>query len=81
MRISCLALVLIAGMGLTSCTRDHTARGTHPNARQAGREAYRASQAAKRDMKEAERDLRNAGREFREGWNEAKHDDTTRRKK
>jgi hypothetical protein len=59
-------------MGLVSCTRDDH---ESPDARQAGRNAYRAAQDAKRDLKQAEHDIEKAGKEFREGWNEAKHND------
>ena len=75
MRISIIALVLALGIGLSSCDRDDSTRRETPEARQAGRDAYRAAQAAKRDLKEAERELEKAGKSFREGWLEAKHND------
>ncbi len=80
MRISCIALVLAAGMAVTGCNRDYRHQ-EGPAARQAGREAYRASQAAKQDAREAERDLQNASKDFRDGWNEAKHQEDTRPRK
>jgi hypothetical protein len=57
--------VIVLGLGLISCNRDH--------ARQAGREAYKASQDAKREASEAAKELRSAGREFSQGWAEEKH--------
>lgn len=65
-------------LALLACNRSDDR--PDPAARQAGRDAYRASQEAKKDAKQAARELREAGKEFREGWNEAKHNDETRRK-
>ena len=70
--------VLIAGSMLSSCNR-----GTHrdePASREVGRDAYRASQEIKRGAKKAGQELKNAGKELREGWNEAKREDTRRKK-
>jgi hypothetical protein len=79
MRISHIILVLFVAIGLVSCNREDGREG--PDAREAGRKAYRAAQSAKRDLKDAERELRNAGRQFREGWEEAKRGDRTRNDK
>jgi hypothetical protein len=76
-----LKLALFLGISVISCSRDHDERRDGLAAHQAGREAYRAAQAAKRDVKEAERELRNASKEFREGWNEAKQEKASGRKK
>ena len=81
MRISCIAFLVFLGLGLISCNRGDTARRDHTAARQAGQEAYRASQELKHGAKEAVHDLRDAGKDLREGWTEAKHEDSTRRKK
>ena len=80
MRSFYVALVLVVGTGMIGCSRDNGARGEGPAARQAGRDAYRASQAAKRDAKQAAREVQRAGKDFQQGWNEAKHEDTRRRK-
>jgi hypothetical protein len=81
MRIPFGTLVLFLGIGLTSCNFDRSPHREAPDARQAGRNAYRAAQAAKRDAKEVERELQHAGREFRKGWDEARTEDKSRRKK
>ena len=81
MRTGLIAIFLLLGFGLTSCTREDRSHRDEPAARQAGREAYKASQEAKRGAREAAHDLRNASKEFREGWTEAKHADPTRREK
>jgi hypothetical protein len=73
-----LTALLIAGSMLSSCSR-----GTHrdePAAREAGRDAYRASQELKRGAKKAGQELQKAGKELRQGWNEAKREDTRRKK-
>ena len=80
MRSFYVAMVLAIGAGMIGCSRDGGARGEGPAARQAGHDAYRASQAAKQDAKEAARAVQKAGKDFQQGWNEAKHQDTTRRK-
>ena len=74
MRISCIALVLTAGLGLISCSRDHASRD-EPAARQVGREAYSASQDIKQGVKKAAKELRKAGKEFREGWSERRREE------
>ncbi len=82
MRLSCLAVLIILGMGSVSCTRDRgTGRRDEPAAREAGREAYHASQEVKKGAKEAARELRKAGKEFREGWSEAKHQEPPKQDK
>jgi len=74
MRTFFAIFLIIFGLGLVSCERDReTNRREAPNAREAGRQAYRASQDLKRGVQNAEKDLEKATREFREGWNEAKH--------
>ena len=78
MRALGLAALLIAGSMLSSCSR-----GTHrdePAAREVGRDAYRASQDIKRGAKKAGQELKEAGKDLREGWNEAKREDTRRKK-
>ena len=78
MRAFGLTALLIAGSMLSSCNRD-----THrdePASREVGRDAYRASQEIKRGAKKAGQELKNAGKELREGWNEAKREDTRRKK-
>ena len=78
MRAFGLTALLVAGSMLSSC-----GRGTHrdeSSAREAGRDAYRASQEIKRGAKKAGQELQKAGKELREGWNEAKREDTRRRK-
>ena len=78
MRAFGLTALLIAGSILSSCNR-----GTHrdePASREVGRDAYRASQEIKRGAKEGGQELKNAGKELREGWNEAKREDTGRKK-
>jgi hypothetical protein len=80
MRTSCLALLILLGLGTVSCSRRDDHRN-EPVARQAGREAARASQEVKEGARNAERDLRNAGKQFREGWNEGKHTDRTEPRK
>lgn len=81
MRPIYVALVLVAGTGMIGCSRDNGAGSEGPAARQAGRDAYRASRAAKQDAKQAAREVQRAGKDFQQGWNEAKHEDTTRRRK
>jgi hypothetical protein len=81
MRSLCIALMLFAGMALSSCTRDNRPAQQSAAARQAGRDAYRAAQAARRDAKDAARQLEHAGKDFRQGWEEAKREDGTRSRK
>lgn len=69
MRVWYIGLVLMAGAGLSSCSRRD-----EPAASQAGREAYRTSQEIKRGAKKAAKELQRAGKELREGWNEAKRE-------
>jgi hypothetical protein len=78
MRVFGLAVVFIAGSILSSCSRD-TPRD-QPAAREVGRDAYHASQELKRGAKKAGKELQKAGKELREGWNEAKREDTRRKK-
>jgi hypothetical protein len=78
MRAFGLTALLIAGSMLSSCNRD-----THrdePAAREVGRDAYRASREIKTGAKKAGQELKKAGKELREGWNEAKREDTRRKK-
>jgi hypothetical protein len=78
MRAFGLTALVIAGSLLSSCGRD-----THrdePAAREVGRDAYRASQEIKTGAKKAGQELKKAGKELREGWNEAKREDTRRKK-
>ena len=65
------------GLSLTSCNQTYDRQ---PDTREAGRDAYRASQELKKDAKRAAQDLRNAGKNFREGWNEAEHEDHSRKR-
>ena len=81
MRFRIIGLAVLLGIGLAACNRGYREDHEGAAARQAGRQAYRASQAAKRDAKEAERELRNASKDFRDGWNEAKHQDGTTRRR
>ncbi len=74
MRLYVMALLLAAGLMISSCNRD---RRDEPAARQVGREAYRASEEIKRGAKKAAQELRKAGKEIRQGWNEAKRKDDT----
>ena len=69
MRTSLIGILVLAAETLTSCNQ--TARRSEPNARQAGRDAYRATQNLKKDAKEAARQLHEAEEQFREGWSEA----------
>jgi hypothetical protein len=78
MRAFGLAVLLIAGSLLSSCSRD--SHRDEPAAREAGRDAYHASQEIKRGAKKAGKELQKAGKELREGWNEAKRDDTRSKK-
>ena len=48
------ALVLLVGIGLTSCGPDSCGREEWAATRQVCRDAYRASQVAKRDAKQGE---------------------------
>src|SRR5579871_1734210 len=64
-------------VALGGCTQ--APRREEPNAREAGREAYRASQKLKREAKDAAQQLHEAEKEFREGWSEASRQDNTRR--
>jgi hypothetical protein len=65
-------------LGLSSCQQ--APRREEPNAREAGRQAYRASQKLKHEAKDAARQLHEAEKQFREGWTEASREDNTRRK-
>ena len=76
LRIGCLFLAIVA---INSCNQ--TPRREQPNAREAGRDAYRASQKLKREAKDAAHELHNAEEQFREGWNEASREDNTRKDK
>jgi hypothetical protein len=75
MRNRYVVLVVLAGMGMISCSRRE-----QPAARQIGREAYDASQDIKRGAKKAAKELRNAGKELRQGWNEARREDPGKHK-
>ncbi len=75
-RIACLFLALVA---INSCTQAPR-RDQQPNAREAGREAYRASQKLKREAKDAAHQLHQAEEEFRQGWGEASREDNTDKK-
>ena len=80
MRTLYITVVLVAS-GLVSCNSQDSAHRKEPPARQAGREAYRATEDIKRGAKDAAQEMRKASRELREGWNDAKHEDASRRKK
>jgi hypothetical protein len=75
MRTSLIAVFCFVGLTLTSC---NIGSAPQPDARQAGRDAYKASQDLKKDAKEAARQLQNASKEFREGWKEAQQRDANR---
>ena len=81
MRSLYIALVLAAGLGLSSCTREDTSRSNEPAAHRAGREAYRASQDIKRGAKKAAEEINKAGDQLRDGWNDAKRQDRNSDKK
>lgn len=76
LRIRCLFLAIVA---INSCNQ--TPRREQPNAREAGRDAYRASQKLKREAKDAAHELHDAEEQFRAGWNEASHEDNSRKDK
>lgn len=80
MRALNLSLIVAVALGLGGCNRGET-KHDEPAARKAGRAAYNLRQDLKRDAQEAAQELRKAGREAREGWNEAKHEDQSSRKK
>ena len=77
MRISWFGLLLFSSLAFTSCSQ--TPRRDQPDAREAGREAYRASQKLKREAKDAANQLHDAEKEFRQGWGEASREDNSRR--
>ena len=72
-----IAFLCCFALGFNSCSQ--SPRHEEPNAREAGREAYRASKDLKKDAKEAARELRDAGEKFREGWKEAQREDQNTR--
>jgi len=78
MRAFGFSALFIAGLMLTSCGR--SSHRDEPAAREVGRDAYRASQDIKHGAKKAGQELKKAGKELREGWNEAKREDTRRKK-
>jgi hypothetical protein len=76
-RFTMTALVLL--VTLSACSR--TQRKGEQTARQVGREAYDAAQEVKRGARKAAQEIRKTGQEIREGWNEAKREDKSPKKK
>jgi hypothetical protein len=75
------SLIVAVALGFAACDRRDSARTDEPAARRAGKAAYNLKQDLKKDAREAADKLRKAGKEAREGWNDAKHEDQSGRKK
>jgi hypothetical protein len=76
-----ISLIVAVALGSAACSRQESGRTDEPAARRAGKAAYNLKQDLKKDAQEAADKLRKAGKDVREGWNEAKHEDSSAPKK
>ena len=81
MRAFNISLIFAVALGFVACNRPDSAHTDEPAARRAGKAAYNLNQDLKKDAREAAHKLRKAGKDVRDGWNEAKHEDQSGRKK
>ena len=76
-----ISVIVAVALGLVACNSQESAHTDEPAARRAGKAAYTLKQDLKKDAREAADKLRKAGKDARDGWNEAKHEDQSGRKK